>query len=112
MTTQAKSLVGGTFLTTAAAVYYTAPTSTTTIIQRATFSNTSGAARTITVWLVPGGSGIGTQNQLINARSLVAGETYVSPELSNKVLAATGQIQAMSDLGSAVNIDVSGIEIT
>lgn len=112
MTVRAKSLIGGTFLTSVAANYYTTPASTTAVIQRATFSNTSGAARTVTVWLVPAGDAVGTQNQIINARSLAAGETYVSPELSGKVLGATGQIQAMCDQSSAVNIDVSGTEVT
>ena len=112
MTTRAKSLVGGTFLTTAAAVYYTAAASTTAVIQRATFSNTSATDVTITVWLVPAGSGIGTHNQLINARSLIAGETYVSPELSGKVLQATGQIQALCSRSSSISMDISGTEVT
>lgn len=112
MTTRAKQLIGGTFLTTVQSSYYTAPASTTAVLQRATLSNISGNTVTATVWLVPAGGTVGNQNQLINARSLIAGETYVSPELGNKVLQAGGQIQALASQGSAINIDVSGVEIT
>ena len=112
MSTTARSLVGGVLLSTTPTVYYTVPASTTTVIKRATFSNTSSSAKTITVNLVPGGSAIATANQIINARSLAAGETYVAPELTNQVLATTGMIYANADASGAVSMTISGVQIT
>lgn len=112
MTVRAQRLVPGSQLTTAAVAYYTSPTGTTAVIKRAVFSNTTAAPQTITVNVVPAAGAVAAANQVINARTVAPGESYVSPELAGVVLGAGDSLQALSSAGAAITLMVSGIQIT
>lgn len=112
MTVRAAVLVAGSQLTNADAVYYTCPASTTAKIGRAVLSNSSGSAVTVTVNVVRSGGSLLTANQIINARSMFAGETYVSPELAGLVLNPGDTIHALCSANTSVTLFASGVTIT
>lgn len=106
-------IIATTNLTTSAVGYGSAVgTGATQVIKRAIFSNYSGASVTITVNVVAGGGSATTSNQVIDAVSIAAGSTYVSPELSGMTLVAGDQIFALASANSSVNMTVSGIQFT
>lgn len=112
MTISVLKIVATTDLTTSAVGYGSAVgTAVTQVVKRAIFSNHSGSSVTITVNIVPSTSP-GTGNQIINAKALQSGETYVSPELSGMVLQPLDQIFALCSAGNAVNMTVSGIQVS
>jgi hypothetical protein len=102
-------LLAPTVLTAAAVAVYTAPALTTVKIGRAVFSNTDTSPHTITVNI---GTTATAANQIINARTLAAGETYVSPELAGLVIPAGQQMWALASTATIVNMTMSGITIT
>jgi hypothetical protein len=106
-------LVATTQLTNASAGYGTAvPAGVTQIIKRAVFSNTGAVPRTITVNVVPTAGAASVANQIINARTLQSGETYVSAELSGMELIAGDQLFAQASANTDVNMTVSGIQVS
>jgi hypothetical protein len=50
-------------------------------------------------------------NQIINARSLAPGETYVSPELAGAVLPPGTMLRGLADTAAKVTMMVSGLTI-
>lgn len=112
-------LVAPQLLTNADAVYYTVPISTTSTgsgnvtakITRAVFINTAGGAITLTVGIVPNGGSLGAGNTLINALSIPAGQTYISPELAGAVLPAGSTLHASAGTASDIIIMVSGLTL-
>lgn len=112
MTVRASRLVQGAQLTNVVATYYTAPTGTTAVIKRAVFSNTTASPQTITVNVVTSGGTASAANQIINARTIAPGETYVSPELAGMVISPAETVQAVSSAGAAITFMASGILIT
>ena len=112
MTVRATRLVQGSQLTNALVTYYTSPTGTTSVVKRALFSNTTASPQTITVNVVQFGGSASASNQVINARTVAPGETYVSPELAGVVLAAGDFIQALASAGASITFMASGINIT
>jgi hypothetical protein len=112
MTVRAYRLIPGSQLTNAAATYFTSPAATTTVVKRALFSNTTATTQTITVNVVTSGGSSSVSNQVINARAVAPGETYVSPELAGVVLGAGDFIQALSSANASITFVASGIEIT
>jgi len=109
MTTTARRLVAGSALTAAAAVYYTAPSNTNTIIKAASICNTTAGAVLATVYLVPSGGVAGATNAIINNLSIAANVTYTCPELVNQVIPPGATLQAF---GLALTLIASGIEIS
>jgi hypothetical protein len=91
-------------------VYYTAPPNTTAKIGRAVFVNTTAGAVTITAGVTPAVA-LAAGNQLISARTVAAGESYVSPELAGAVIPAGSQLRALAGSGAAITLMVSGITI-
>lgn len=99
-------LVTPTFLANADTSLYTSPTSTTSKIGRAVFTNTSASAVTITAGIASSGS-LGA-TVMISARTLAPGEAYVSPELSGAVIPSGQSLHAFSSVNGAVTFTASG----
>ena len=111
MTVQVSRLVPGSVLTNAAAIYYTCPAATSALIKRADFTNTSGSAVTVTVYMVPFGGSPAASNTVMSAVAIAPGVTYVSPELSGQVLGPQETLQAVCSANNSVTIMVSGLTI-
>lgn len=86
----------GAVLTAAATVQGVAVgTLTKRVITAAALINTTAAAVSATVHLVPKAGQPGAANCLISARSIAPGETYFCPELINQGLNDGGTVQAL-----------------
>ena len=103
-------LVASQQLTGSDAVYWTSPANTTAQIGRAVFCNTTGSAATITAGITTGGA-LAAATEIISARTIAPGETYVSPELAGQVIPAGSALRALSGTASAITVAVSGITI-
>lgn len=116
MTVRAIPIVRNVQLTNAAAVQFTAPNNSTTIIKRAVFTNTSAGARTITAHVVPSGGSVSNATMLINGQALAippgAGSSYVAPELAGVVLLPGDTLQCFADVAANVTLSVNGIQQT
>lgn len=112
MATTPKRLVDGSQLTTSAATYYTCPTLTRARIATFAATNTSGGAVTISVHLVPSAGSATDSNIVADEISLAAKETKSISGAIGQVLEAGGTIQALASANTAINIVVSGYEIT
>lgn len=85
---------GGT-LTAAPTVQGTVvPDLTKRIMRAAALVNTTAAAISATVFMVPPGGAPDAAHTLISARPIAPGETYPCPELVNQGLNAGGSVQA------------------
>lgn len=104
-------LVAPTLLPAAVAVLLTAPANTTYRIGRAGFSNPTGGALTVTAYLVPAAGAASAANQLIDAISVPAGSTYISPELAGLVIPAGSTLQAFASAGASIVFYASGVSI-
>lgn len=108
----AKSLVAGVLLSTGAVTQYTAPVNVTTVIKAATLCNTSTTSTVkATVYRVTNGGSVTASNQQISAFGIGPGQTYLCPELINKVLAPGDFLSAKDDTGGIMAFNVSGVEI-
>ncbi len=90
---------------------YTA-TGVTAIIDKFTATNYSAAAATISVNLVTAGGTAGNNDLIVKTKTLQASETYTFPELVGHVLRPGGFISTIAGTASAINIRVSGREVT
>lgn len=90
---------------------YTA-TGVTAIIDKFTTTNYSGTAATISANLVTSGGTAGNDNLIVKTKTLQASETYTFPELVGHVLRPGGFISTLAGTASAINIRVSGREVT
>jgi hypothetical protein len=90
---------------------YTA-TNVTAIIDKFTATNYSAAAATISVNLVTAADTAGNQNLIVKTKTLQPSETYTFPELVGQVLMATGFISTIAGTASAINMRVSGREVS
>ena len=84
----------------------------TAIIDKFTATNYSGAAATISVNLVTSGGTAGNNDLIVKTKTLQASETYTFPELVGHVLRPGGFISTLAGTASAINIRVSGREVT
>lgn len=94
-----------------ATTQYTA-SNVTTIIDKFTATNFSGAATQITVSLVTSGDSPGDNNNIVKARTLSPNETYIFPEIVGSVIMSGGYISTLCGDGAAVAIRASGREIS
>ena len=90
---------------------YTA-TGVTAIIDKFTATNYSANAATISVNLVTGGGTADNNDLIVKTKTLQASETYTFPELVGHVLRPGGFISTLAGTASAINIRVSGREVT
>jgi len=84
----------------------------TALIDKFTATNYSGSAATISVNLVTAAGSAGNDNLIVKTKTLQPSETYTFPELVGAALALGGFISTLAGTASAVNIRVSGREIT
>ena len=111
MTVTVKVLVPALTVANTQTTQYTA-TNVTTIIDKFTATNYSAAAATISVNLVTNGDTAGNQNLIIKTKTLQASETYTFPELVGQVLQPGGFISTIAGTASAINMRVSGREVS
>lgn len=113
MTITAKQMVAPQQLTAADALYYTAPANTTSVIKRASFTNTSAGAVTITANIVPPAGASAASNRVIDPQIAVlsAGQTYVAPELAGKTMPAGTMLRMLASAGASITAAVDGVEI-
>ena len=90
---------------------YTA-TNVTAIIDKFTATNYSASAATLSVNLVTAADTAGNQNLIIKTKTLQPAETYTFPELVGQVLSTSGFISTLAGTASAINIRVSGREVS
>ncbi len=106
-----KRIIAGSQLTTSAATYYTAPSSTKCIIKRLTFTNTTAGAVTVTVYLIPFAGSASDSNTISHTHSVAANETWICSEAEGQVIEQLGFIQALASAGTSITIMASGVEI-
>lgn len=103
-------LVAPSQMASADSVIYTTPALTVAKIGRAVFCNTDSAPHTITVNITTGASGPG--NELIAARVVSPGETYVSPELAGAVIPSGQSVRGFCSAAAVITLTISGITVT
>ena len=111
MTVQVTVLVPAQTANNTQSTVYTA-TGVTAIIDKFTATNYSGTAATISVNLVTAAGAAGNDNLIVKTKTLQASETYTFPELVGHVLRPSGFISTLAGTASAINIRVSGREVT
>jgi hypothetical protein len=111
MTVTAKNLVPAKTVEATQTTQYTA-NGVTTIIDKFTATNYSGSAATISVNLITATGTASNDNLIVEAKSLAASETYIFPELVGHILPSGGFISTIAGTASAINMRVSGREIS
>lgn len=111
MTVTVKVLVPAKTVENAQTTQYTA-TGVTTIIDKFTATNYSAAAATISVNLVTTAGSAGNQNLITKTKTLQPSEVYTFPEIVGQVLNAGDFISTIAGTASAINMRVSGREVT
>ena len=84
----------------------------TTIIDKFTATNYSATAATISVNLVTTAGSAGDQNLITKTKTLQPSEVYTFPELVGQVLNSGDFISTIAGTASAINMRVSGREVT
>jgi hypothetical protein len=111
MTVTVKVLVPAKYAENSQTTQYTA-TGVTTIIDKFTATNISASAATISVNLVTTAGSAGNTNLITKTKTLQPSEVYTFPELVGQVLNAGDFISTIAGTASAINIRVSGREVT
>jgi len=111
MTVTVKVLVPAKTAENAQTTQYTA-SGVTALIDKFTATNYSGSAATISVNLVTAAGSAGNDNLIVKTKTLQPSETYTFPELVGAAIMPSGFISTLAGTASAVNIRVSGREIT
>lgn len=84
----------------------------TAIIDKFTATNYTATAATISVNLVTLAGSASNDNLIVKTKTLQPSETYTFPELVGQVLAAGGFISTIAGTATAINIRVSGREVS
>ena len=111
MTVTVKNLVPSKTVENAQTTQYTA-TGVTTIIDKFTATNYNTAAATISVNLVTVSGSAGNSNLITKTKTLQPSEVYTFPELVGQVLNPGDFISTIAGTASAINMRVSGREVT
>jgi len=111
MTVTVKVLVPAKNVENAQTTQYTA-TGVTAIIDKFTATNYSGSAATISVNLVTVSGSAGNSNLITKTKTLQASEVYTFPELVGQVLGIGDFISTIAGTATAINMRVSGREVT
>jgi hypothetical protein len=111
MTVTAKNLVPAKTVEATQTTQYTA-NGVTTIIDKFTATNYSGSAATISVNLITAAGTANDSNLIVKNKSLAASETYIFPELVGQILPSGGFISTIAGTASAINMRVSGREVS
>jgi phage gpG-like protein len=109
MTATPKQLVAPADLANAATLLYTSPAAGKgTWIDKATVHNHGGATHNVTFG-IGGSAGI---NTVVDAKTLADKATDLLPELVGQFLPAGGTLYGNADAATAVNVVISGRELT
>jgi hypothetical protein len=111
MTVTVKVLVPAKTVENSQTTQYTA-TGVTTIIDKFTATNYNTAAVTISVNLVTVAGSAGNSNLITKTKTLQPAEVYTFPELVGQVLGIGDFISTIAGTASAINMRVSGREVT
>jgi hypothetical protein len=111
MTVTVKVLVPAKYAEATQTTQYTAA-GVTAIIDKFTATNISGSAATINVNLVTTAGSAGNTNLITKTKTLQPSEVYTFPELVGQVLGSGDFISTIAGTASAINIRVSGREVT
>ena len=111
MTVSVKVLVPAKTVENSQTTQYTA-TGVTAIIDKFTATNYSATAATISVNLVTAAGSGGNSNLITKTKTLQASEVYTFPELVGQVLGIGDFISTIAGTASAINMRVSGREVT
>jgi hypothetical protein len=111
MTVSVKVLVPAKTVENSQTTQYTA-TGVTAIIDKFTATNFSAVAATISVNLVTAAGSSGNSNLITKTKTLQASEVYTFPELVGQVLGIGDFISTIAGTASAINMRVSGREVT
>jgi hypothetical protein len=111
MTVTVKVLVPAKYAEATQTTQYTA-TGVNAIIDKFTATNISATAATISVNLVTSAGSAGNNNLITKTKTLQAAEVYTFPELVGQVLGVSDFISTIAGTASAINIRVSGREVT
>jgi hypothetical protein len=111
MTVYVKNLVPAKTVENVQTTQYTA-SGVTTIIDKFTATNYNTAAATISVNLVTTGGAAGNVNVITKTKTLQPSEVYTFPELVGQVLNPGDFISTIAGTASAINMRVSGREVT
>jgi hypothetical protein len=111
MTVTVKVLVPAKNVENSQTTQYTA-TGVTAIIDKFTATNYSGSAATISVNLVTVSGSAGNSNLITKTKTLQPSEVYTFPELVGQVLGIGDFISTIAGTATAINMRVSGREVT
>jgi hypothetical protein len=111
MTTTTKVLVPAKTAENAQTTQYTA-TNVKAVIDKCTATNYSAGAATISINLVTASTSASSSNLIVKTKNLAAGEVYTFPEIVGASLEAGDFISTIAGTASAINIRISGREIT
>lgn len=111
MTVTVKVLVPAKTVENSQTTQYTA-NGLTAIIDKFTATNYNTAAATISVNLVTSAGAAGNQNLITKTKTLQPSEVYTFPELVGQVLGPGDFISTIAGTASAINMRVSGREIS
>ena len=113
MTVTARNLVPAKLVENIQTTQYIVPSNASvTIIDKFTATNVSGSPATISVNLVTGSGAPGDSNLITKTKSLQASEVYTFPELVGQILPTASYISTIASAASAINMRVSGREVT
>ena len=111
MTVSVKVLVPAKIVEATQTTQYTA-NGLTTIIDKFTATNYSASAATISVNLVTTSGTAGNLNLITKTKTLQPAEVYTFPELVGQVLNPGDFISTIAGTATAINMRVSGREVT
>lgn len=111
MTVTAKNLVPAKTVEATQTTQYIA-NGVTTIIDKFTATNYSGSSATISVNLITATGTASNDNLIVKQRTLAASETYIFPELVGQILPSGGFISTIAGTANAINMRVSGREVS
>jgi hypothetical protein len=111
MTVTVKNLVPSKDVANTQTTQYTA-NNVTTIIDKFTATNYSATAATISVNLVGNAGSAGNSNLITKTKALQPSEVYTFPELVGQVLNPGDFISTIAGTATAINMRVSGREVT
>jgi hypothetical protein len=111
MTVTAKNLVPAKTVEATQTTQYIA-NGVTTIIDKFTATNYSSSSATISVNLITATGTASNDNLIVKQRTLAASETYIFPELVGQILPSGGFISTIAGTASAINMRVSGREVS
>lgn len=111
MTVTVKVLVPAKNVENTQTTQYTA-TGVTAIIDKFTATNYTATAATISVNLVTVAGSAGNSNLITKTKTLQASEVYTFPELVGQVLGVGDFISTIAGTATAINMRVSGREVT